>query len=95
MEKESDKTLNDKYPNNKGIFFYIGTRAENKWIYLYDKDDRENLEECTELGVDDYVENGEIEIGQIASAVRSVRPVAEIVAELVREYDEALSLLGR
>ena len=41
------------------------------------------------------VENGEIEIGQIASAVRSVRPVAEIVAELVREYDEALSLLGR
>lgn len=61
LEKESDKTLNDKYPNNKGIFFYIGTRAENKWIYLYDKGDRENLEECTELGVDDYVENGEID----------------------------------
>lgn len=35
-EPESDKTLNDKYPQNKGIFFYIGTRAENKWIYLYD-----------------------------------------------------------
>lgn len=33
---ESNKTLNDKYPNNKGIFFYIGTRAENKWVYLYD-----------------------------------------------------------
>lgn len=32
---ESTKTLNDKYPNNKGIFFYIGTRAQNKWIYLY------------------------------------------------------------
>lgn len=25
------KTLNDVYPENKGIFFYIGTRAENKW----------------------------------------------------------------
>ena len=36
LEKESDKTLNDKYPQNKGIFFYIGTRAENKWIYNYD-----------------------------------------------------------
>lgn len=24
-------TLNDIYPNNKGIFFYIGTRAENKF----------------------------------------------------------------
>lgn len=34
-EPESDKTLNDYHPQNKGIFFYIGTRAENKWIYLY------------------------------------------------------------
>lgn len=29
-------TLNDKHPENKGIFFYIGTRSENKWFYLYD-----------------------------------------------------------
>jgi len=35
-EPESNKTLNDKHPENKGIFFYLGTRAENKWIYLYD-----------------------------------------------------------
>lgn len=35
-EPESNTTLNDKYPENKGIFFYMGTRAENKWIYLYD-----------------------------------------------------------
>ena len=56
FEKESNKTLNDKYPNNKGIFFYIGTRAENKWAYLYNKDD-----ECFTLSSGDYVENGEIE----------------------------------
>ena len=61
LEKESDKTLNDKYPNNKGIFFYIGTRAENKWIYVYDKDDADGLENCYELGVDDFVEDGEID----------------------------------
>ena len=60
LEKESDRTLNDKYPENKGIFFYIGTRAENKWIYLYDEDDVDGLEECYELGVDDFVEDGEI-----------------------------------
>ena len=24
-------TLNDKYPNNKGFFFYLGSRAENKY----------------------------------------------------------------
>ena len=61
FEKESDKTLNDKYPNNKGIFFYIGTRAENKWIYEYDKNDEDGLEVCYELGVDDFVEDGEID----------------------------------
>lgn len=28
-------TLNTIHPENKGMFFYIGTRAENKWYYLY------------------------------------------------------------
>ena len=57
LEKESNKTLNDKYPNNKGIFFYIGTRAENKWIYLYD--DKED--ECFTLDISDYIEDAEID----------------------------------
>lgn len=61
MEPESNKTLNDKYPDNKGIFFYIGTRSENKWIYLYDKDDVDGLENCYQLGMDDFVEGGEID----------------------------------
>lgn len=61
LEPESEKTLNDKYPENKGIFFYIGTRAENKWIYLYDKNDADGLEECYQLGMDDFVEDGEID----------------------------------
>lgn len=60
LEKESDKTLNDKYPNNKGIFFYMGTRAENKWIYLYDKDDKEGRESCFTLSYDEYIEDSKI-----------------------------------
>lgn len=28
--------LNDVHPENKGIFFYMGTRAENKWMKYYD-----------------------------------------------------------
>lgn len=32
---EGMTTLNEKHPENKGIFFYIGTRAENKWIKYY------------------------------------------------------------
>lgn len=47
-------TLNDMYPENKGIFFYIGTRAENKWWvkYLTDHD----FDWCKKSGFsDDYV----------------------------------------
>lgn len=33
-----DKTLNNVYNENKGIFFYIGTRAENKFIEFYNYD---------------------------------------------------------
>lgn len=29
--KVGEYYLNDRYPDNKGIFFYMGTRAENKW----------------------------------------------------------------
>lgn len=57
FEKESNKTLNDKYPDNKGIFFYIGTRAENKWAYLYDTSD----DNCFTLSPDDYVEDAHID----------------------------------
>lgn len=59
FEKESNKTLNDKYPNNKGIFFYLGTRSENKWIYLYDKDEND---ECFALSYDDYIDGGELDV---------------------------------
>jgi hypothetical protein len=31
-------TLNGRHPNNKGMFFYIGTRAENKFWELYKHD---------------------------------------------------------
>ena len=61
FEPESTKTLNDKYPENKGIFFYIGVRSENKWIYQYDKDDVDNLEKCYQLGMEEFVEGGEID----------------------------------
>lgn len=67
FEKESDKTLNDKYPENKGIFFYLGTRAENKWIYLYDNEYKESIEtesssdDCFTLSYDDYIEDAHVD----------------------------------
>lgn len=43
-------TLNDVYPENSGIFFYMGTRAENKW-WKYYVDPEDNTELETEDGV--------------------------------------------
>ena len=57
LEKESNKTLNDKYPENKGIFFYMGTRAENKWVYLYNYDE----DPCFTLDVSNYMDADDID----------------------------------
>ena len=35
------------------------------------------------------INNGELEIGQIASAVKSIRPVSEVMKELVEGFDQA------
>lgn len=55
LQKESERTLNDKYPENKGIFFYMGTRAENKWDYIYTDDS------CFTLDMSDYIDDSEID----------------------------------
>jgi hypothetical protein len=50
-------TLNGKHPENQGMFFYIGTRAENKFWELYKKEgDLEYLREDTSS---DYIEDFE------------------------------------
>lgn len=36
--EEKENTLNSTHPNNKGIFFYMGTRAEDKFIRIYNCD---------------------------------------------------------
>jgi len=39
------------------------------------------------------IDNGELEIGQIVSAIKSIRPTSEVVETLVKEYDAALARL--
>jgi hypothetical protein len=43
----SGTTLNDLYPNNKGMFFYMGTRAENKFWNQWDGADTGCTSGCT------------------------------------------------
>ena len=44
---QSGTTLNQTYPNNKGIFFYMGTRAENKFWNQFDGVDSGCTSGCT------------------------------------------------
>ena len=55
MERKRFPRMNDANPNNKGLFFYIGTRSENKWDYLYDK-------YKNEINYDEYIEDSEIDV---------------------------------
>lgn len=48
--------LNDIYPENEGIFFYIGTRAENKWWkYYVDSTDTTELTTDNEISLNSQV----------------------------------------
>lgn len=49
-------TLNNFYPENKGIFFYMGTRAENKFIkeYMTDMSEYEDRSPSGETTCDNY-----------------------------------------
>jgi len=41
-------TLNDLYPDNKGFFFYMGTRAENKFWNIFDGNNTGCTIDCTQ-----------------------------------------------
>lgn len=54
----SGTTLNDIYPNNKGFFFYLGTRAENKFWNIFEGNNTGCTINCeTEFGCSDVVTN--------------------------------------
>lgn len=53
-------------------------------------------QKSTRRGIfDGDVENGEMEIGQIASAIRQIEPVSVIMERLNKEYNEALAALNK
>jgi hypothetical protein len=52
--KEDINTLNSTHPENKGIFFYIGTRTENKFYQFYNNDGKGVIDR----GCMDYLGDG-------------------------------------
>ena len=52
----TEKILNDDYSNNKGFFFYMGTRAENKFWNIWEGADTGCTVNCTQpVGCTDIV----------------------------------------
>lgn len=49
-------TLNDIYPDNNGIFFYIGTRSENKWWNYYKNNLTTNLTTSNNVFLNEQVD---------------------------------------
>lgn len=53
-------------------------------------------EKATRRGIfDGDIENGEMEIGQIASDIKAIEPVAVIMERLVKEYNDAVEALAK
>lgn len=50
------RTLNSVHPDNEGIFFFIGTRAENKWIKNYITE-YSNADDNSNYVKDDYMKD--------------------------------------
>ena len=44
----TNSVINDSYPNNKGFFFYMGTRAENKYWNQFGGGNTDCTKDCTQ-----------------------------------------------
>ena len=64
-------TLNNLHPENAGIFFYMGTRAENKFWHLY------KTEGMEEFYIDNAVEDGYFEDWDLENYVTDYDYVAD------------------
>lgn len=41
------------------------------------------------------MQEGELEIGQVASLINDIKPAGKVVAEMIEEYQQSLSLLQK
>jgi len=57
--------LNDRYPENKGTFFYMGARAENKFYHFSNGSPKINYNGTWKLYIEDFFS---VDIGYLSSA---------------------------
>lgn len=82
---QNDKeTLNSKHTDNEGFFFYIGTRAENKWWKFYKVDNNFDKQSNT-YNNDGYFIDGII-TNDINNVVSYIKPIEKEEYELDNDY---------
>lgn len=85
IDDDNDYTLNDRYEDNCGIFFYVGARAENKWWKEYSiQDTFERIH--NDYFADDYAENS-----YINDCINCNYFVKEKPFKYIANYDEYFS----
>jgi enoyl-[acyl-carrier protein] reductase II len=75
----------------KNPFYQMIREAEDRCASP-DELDRIHGKGKARLGIfEGDLENGELEIGQVAALIKNIKPAGEILEEFVREYNEALN----
>lgn len=77
-----NNTLNSSHPDNKGIFFYIGCRSENKFAQFYNS----NINEFPDKGVDDYCDSDYFKIDWEIEPDNTSTNKLELLAFLYAQY---------
>ena len=83
-------TLNKTHENNKGFFFYIGTRAENKW-WKYYKVSTEFNKNCNSYNNNDYFNKDYININYYSTSYINDDNFGKPCCEYYNEQNSALS----
>lgn len=92
-DNNTGTTLNDLYPENKGIFFYWGTRAENKFWNQFEGLNTGSTSGCTSGATEYCTIPKEIDI-EIIDEEGHVLPLNPPLIEYT-EYDNAFLVYGR
>lgn len=77
--------LNQHYPENKGIFFYIGTRAENKFWELYKRESSAEDYKREDADINDKLDN----VPETQYQEGIIIPEKNDSDDVIREYDYA------
>lgn len=93
---EEYNTLNKAYPDNSGVFFYVGTRAENKWWKYYNTDEEaQDIVTSDGISVDDKIvytttDNKHITYNRTRRGLKANKNKDSVEVKIIKDKPEPL-----